>query len=139
MNVRKSLRVVSLMFLVFTLSMAAIAQRRPNGGGGRWQYLGQAHVDGARDRDTISVDDRGTFRALQIEVRDAPIEFQRVVVHFENGGDHEVEVRDRVRAGQRTRVIDLPGDQRRIRSVEFWYGKARYGSRRPTLRLYGVR
>lgn len=139
MNIRKPIRVVSLMVLVFALSMAAVAQRRPNRGGDRWQYLGQAHVDGQRDRDSISVDDRGTFRAIQLEVRDAPIEFQRVVVHFENGGDHEVEVRDRIRPGQRTRVIDLPGDRRRIRSVEFWYGKARYNSRRPTLRLYGVR
>src|ERR1044071_6965499 len=124
MRSSKSIRVVSLMFLVLTLSVAAVAQRRPyGGGGGRWQYLGQAHVDGANDHDRITVDDAGAFRALQIEVRDAPIEFQRVVVHFENGGDHEVEVRDRVRAGQRTRVIDLPGDRRRIRSVEFWYGK----------------
>lgn len=139
MTVRKSLRVVSLMFLVLALSMAAVAQRRSDRGGDRWQYLGEAHVDGQRDHDSISVDDQGAFRGLQIEVRDAPIEFQRVIVHFENGGDHEVAVRDRVRPGQRTRVIDLPGDRRRIRSVELWYGKARYNSRRPTLRLYGVR
>jgi hypothetical protein len=87
----------------------------------------------------IRVYARGGFRALQLRVRGGDIEFQRVVVHFENGADTEAEVRDRIRAGGQSRAIDLPGDRRRIRSVDVWYGKENWGRRRPTLTLYGRR
>jgi len=84
------------------------------------------------------VNTRQTYRALQLGVKGGTIEFQRVVVHFENGADHEVEVRDRITERTRSRVIDLPGDRRRIRSVEFWYSKERWRSR-PYVNLWGRR
>jgi hypothetical protein len=40
-----------------------------------------------------------------------------------------------IRQGQ----FDLPGDERRIRSVEVWYGKGNWGRSRPQLVLYGRR
>lgn len=61
-----------------------------------------------------------------------------MVVHFDNGADTEVEIRDRIRAGGQTRAIDLPGNNRRIDSVEVWYGRGNWGSRRPNLKLYGL-
>jgi hypothetical protein len=73
-----------------------------------------------------------------LRVQGGEIEFQRVVVHFENGADSEVEIRDRIRAGGQTRAIDLPGDNHRIESVEVWYSQGNWGRRRPSLRLYGV-
>jgi hypothetical protein len=85
------------------------------------------------------VNARGRFRAIRFFVQGGDIEIQRVVVHFENGADTEVEVRDRVRNGRTTRAIDLPGDERRIRSVEFWYGKENWNRSRPQLVLYGRR
>jgi hypothetical protein len=62
-----------------------------------------------------------------------------VVVHFENGADTDVEVRERIRRDGTTRSIDLPGDQRRIRSVEVWYSKGSWNRSRPQLVLYGRR
>ncbi len=47
--------------------------------------------------------------------------------HFENGADSDVAIRDRIPAGGQTRALDLPGDNRRIASVEVWYGKADWG------------
>jgi hypothetical protein len=107
---------------------------------GRWTYLGQANVDGNVDRDRISVGrGRGRFQRLQIRVERAPIEFQRVIVHYANGRSEEVEIRQRIRAGGQTRAIDLRGDDRNIDSVEFLYSRGgwRYG-RTPRVRLYGV-
>jgi len=138
---QKSILVLSALLLVFDCAVAATPQRdrdRDRGRGGRWEYLGQAHVDGRADHDRISVNAGGSFRAILLEVQDGAIEFNHVVVHFENGGDHEVQVRDRVRSGGRTRAIDLPGDRRRIRSVELWYEKANW-RRRPMVKLYGQR
>jgi len=95
-------------------------------------------VDGRADHDRIRVDNRNSFRAIQLGIKDGAIEFYKVVVHFENGGDHEIEVRDRIGANEKTRVIDLPGDRRRISSVEFWYGKTNW-RRRPTVNLWARR
>ena len=66
-----------------------------------------------------------------------PFHFKRVVVHFGNGADEELEFRDRINAGGSTRPLDLRGTDRIIKSVEFWYEKARWGERRPTVELYG--
>src|SRR5581483_224623 len=120
MKFQKSLYVISWLILLSGLTLMTNAQRRDYGQE-RWQYLGQSNVDGARDHDNIRVNAREAFRAIQLRVQGGEIEFQRVVVHFENGADSEVEVRDRIRAGGQTRAIDLPGDRRRIDSVEVWY------------------
>jgi hypothetical protein len=138
---QNSILVFSALLMVLDCAIAATPQRdrdRDRGRGGRWEYLGQAHVDGRADHDKISVDAAGSFRSILLEVRDGAIEFNRVVVHFENGGDHDVNIRERIRSGGRTRAIDLPGDRRRIRSVELWYEKANW-RRRPSVKLYGQR
>jgi hypothetical protein len=80
----------------------------------------------------------GSFTALQLGIKGGPIEFQRVVVHFENGGDTELQIRDRIADRGKTRAIDLPGNRRRIKSVEFWYAKAGWRSR-PYVNLWGRR
>ena len=143
-SVLKSIRVLSSLLLALSFSLAVDAQRRDRGEGRdrgeeRWERLGQSRVDGRRDHDNIRVNARGAFRAIQLRVQGNAIEFQRVVVHFENGADTDVEVRDRIQAGGNTRAIDLPGDQRRVRSVEIWYGKDNWGYRRPTLLVFGRR
>jgi len=141
MRLLRSVRLLSSLMLVFSVSVAASAQRRDRDRdqGERWERLGQSRPDGRRDHDLVRVFARGGFRAIQLRVSGGAIEFQRVVVHFENGADTEVEVRDRVRSGAATRAIDLPGDQRRIRGVEIWYGKEGWGRSRPTLTIYGRR
>lgn len=134
---QRSIRAGSLLFLLFSLIVAADAQGR-RGNEDRWETLGRSYVDGRRDHDQIVVNNRQSFRALQLEVRGGTIEFRRVVVHFDNGADNELEIRDRITNGGKTRVIDLPGERRRIRSVEFWYSQERWRSR-PYVNLLGQR
>lgn len=138
MALARSIRVLTSLLLIASFGVIATAQRRQQGEG-RWERLGTSRVDGRRDHDSIRVNTRGSFRAIQLRVQGGDVEFQRVVVRFENGDDTEVEIRDRIRTGGATRNIDLPGDQRRIRSVEFWYGRENWGRHRPTLTLYGRR
>ena len=135
MIMQKKIRVVGLLLLLMCCTLASSAQRYS----GKWEFLGQSHADGRNDHDKIVVSSNDRFRAIQLGIKGGDIEFQRVVVHFENGQDHDIQVRERIRAGDKTRPIDLPGDRRRIRSVEFWYGKAGWGSHRPTLNLWGIR
>ena len=132
---QKKIRLIGLVLVLMTCGLASNAQRYSS----RSEFLGQSHVDGKNDHDKIHVDSNERFRAIQLGIKGGAIEFYRVVVHFENGQDHDVQVRETIRAGSKTRPIDLPGDRRRIRSVEFWYGKPRWGSGRPTLNLWGLR
>jgi hypothetical protein len=107
--------------------------------GGRWDRLGEAHVDGGQDHDTIRVGHGdGKFRAIQLRVSGGEIFFERVVVRYGNGQIEELAIRDRIPAGGATRVIDLPGDRRVIESVDLWYGKARW-EHRPKVTLLGLR
>jgi hypothetical protein len=133
-SIRKALRGVLASFLLLIFGQALYAQNS-----GRWIYLGEANVDGSADHDRIRIGrDDGRFRAIQIRVERAPIEFQRVVVHYGNGGDEEIAIRNRINAGGKTRVIDLRGRDRVIESVEVWYARARYDSAKPKLRLFGL-
>jgi hypothetical protein len=104
---------------------------------GGWQYLGEAHVDGRADHDNISAEHEGRFRFIQLHVQNAPVEFDHVVVHYDNGASEELHVRQVIPAGGRTRDIDLRGGARKIRSVELYYARAVPGSRRPVVRLFG--
>lgn len=132
---------VWLLGLVVALAFGAslYAQDRDRNDGGRWTYLGNAHVDGAQDHDNIRVGHQdGKFRAIQLRVRGGAINFERVVVHFGNGSQQELAIRSEIPSGGRTRPIDLPGDRRRIESVELWYAKASWHTR-PKVDLYGLR
>lgn len=127
-------RTMSLLatLLVVVGSSQVINGQRP------WIHLGDKHVDGKSDHDKISIGSSGgRFHQLQIRVEDADVDFQRVVVHFGNGEDEELQFRERINAGGQTRPMDLRGYNRFIKSVEFWYQKADWGSRRPTVRLFG--
>ena len=125
--------VLGIAAVLLLFSTASLAQ----GYGHGWQLLGEAHVDGRFDHDNISVGYRGGFRSLQLRVENAPIEFDHVVVHYENGTSEELHIRQVIQAGGHTRDIDLRGDRRNIRSVELWYGKAAPHAGRPRVTLYG--
>lgn len=102
-----------------------------------WIYLGSAHVDGQHDHDDIKVRDaNGRYRFLQLRVISAPIQFDRIVVHYGNGDSETLHVRDVIPAGGQTRALKLQGD-RIVASFELWYAKADPNSGKPEVALYG--
>jgi hypothetical protein len=118
-------------FFVLTL-MSTVAH------GKDWVLLGTAHVDGTVDHDTIHVTgaDR-PFHKIQLRVNGGSVEFQRVVVHFKDGTQEELPVRERVRSGGKSHAMDLPGG-RMIDSVELWYSKEKWDTR-PDVSVYASR
>lgn len=124
----------AVLALLFVAAFSVSASPRD-----RWAYLGSAHVDGAVDHDNIHVGrSDGRFRAIQLRISGGAIEFQRVVVHFGNGTQEDLVIRERIPNGGATRAIDLPGERRVIESVELWYSKERW-DRHPKVSLYGIR
>ena len=134
---RLAMKGVLLLFL-FSMTSFVTAQYRRGGVGGGWQHLGEAHVDGRADHDKIDVGG-GTYTALQMAVTNGAIGFERIVVHFRNGGDEVLPVGEVVRSGSRTRAIPLRGGTREIRNVEIWYQKGKYNEGKPRVDLFGRR
>jgi hypothetical protein len=87
-----------------------------------WERLGHREVDFRADRDAIPVGGReGSFRAIRIDVRGAPLEMYDMVIHFENGERFSPTVRHVFGQGTESRRIDLPGAERRIARIDFTY------------------
>jgi hypothetical protein len=105
---------------------------------GPWEMLGMRKVNYGLDHDEIMVTRaEGVFTALKIKVKKAPINFHKLVVHFGNGETEELELRNNFSAGSESRVIDLPGNKRVIRKVEFWYDTKNLAARKGIIEVWG--
>ena len=90
--------------------------------GDEWSLLGTRKVSRAAEKDVIEVGQRdGKFRSIRIDVNEGTIEIYNIRVLFVNGEDFSPETRLVFREGERSRVIDLPGEARSIRRIEFAY------------------
>ena len=87
-----------------------------------WERLGARDVDFKRDHDRIEVGrSEGRFKQLQIRVKSAPIEMSDMVVTFGNDEKFRPNLRYRFAEGSGNRTIDLPGDRRTIKRIDFKY------------------
>ncbi len=87
-----------------------------------WRLLGEQTVNGRIDRDHITVTrDEGTFTKLMIVVLDSDLELLDFDVKLGRGPSFHPDVRQVFRENTRTRSIDLPGDKRVIKSIDFKY------------------
>ncbi len=103
-----------------------------------WERLGTRTVEFRSDHDTIEIGrNEGRFRSIMFEVDGGTIEMVNVRVVFGNGGAFSPPTRLVFTEGERSRVIDLPGDTRIIRSVTFTYRSLRTGEGRATVTVYG--
>jgi hypothetical protein len=97
-----------------------------------WTMLGERTVNGSYDHDRIEVGRyEGRFSKLTVVVLDSDLEMIDMDIKFGHGAPWHPALSHYFREGQRTRVIDFPGDERRIKWIEFRYrnipggGKAR--------------
>src|SRR5688500_3911727 len=105
-----------------------------------WTNIGSAKVHGHNDYDEITVTAaRGDFSAIKLFVEKEGIHFERVVVHYGNGGKDELELRDFIPAGGESRVLDLRGKDRVIRKVSLHYKSNPATPRKGKVIVYGRR
>lgn len=84
--------------------------------------LGEQEVDFKVDHDTIAVRDyQGSFGSLFFVVEKNDIELFNLVIDFGNGEKQSVNTRLVFNEGSRSRLIDLNGRDRRIKSIQFTY------------------
>jgi hypothetical protein len=110
----------------------------PHGRFDGWSHLGQRQVSFRSERDAIPALGDGRFHRIMLVVDDADLELFDVRIVFGDGQVFSPATRLYFREGTRSRVIDLPGEARLIRRVEFNYRSVRGGGdRRAEIHVYG--
>jgi len=95
-----------------------------------WVKLGEREVNGKVDRDRIDVGARdGKFTKLTLYVEKSDLELLDFEITFGNKEKFHPEVRHVFKEGSRTRVIDLPGDERVIKTIDLKYKNLPGGGR----------
>jgi hypothetical protein len=118
------------LFVIPALLYTANAQRL--------EKIGQRKVNFKSDRDEISGWGDGYFKAIRIKVTGGSINMKRMVVHFGNGEEHEVELKQNFADGDQSRVIEIPGKRRFINKVVFWYeATSSSEGNKPVVELWG--
>ena len=105
--------------------------------GSEWEHLGVRPVDSRRDHDAILAGRQGAFRAVRLDVEGGTLEMFNVKITFANGETFSPATRLLFSAGTMSRVIDLPGDARVIRRIDFFYRSV--GGPRATVHVYARR
>lgn len=110
----------------------------PKNFAGRWELLGSRTVNFGLDRDEIMVTaNEGFFTALKFKVERSALNLHRMVVHFGDGSTQDVELRNNLKAGQESRIIDLEGNRRVITKVVFVYDTKNKKKARAVIELWG--
>jgi hypothetical protein len=126
-----------LLVSLFAMVMLACLTPGLHADADDWVLLGESHVDGQHDHDNISVGkEKGKFSHLRINVEKEAIEFDHIVVHYGDGQAETLHVRNKIRAGDHTRAIELDGT-RYIESLELWYSRVHKSSDKPEVKLWG--
>lgn len=90
-----------------------------------WQQLGREKVNAIKEYDEMRIASKGFIKQLALEVQGSAVYFESVSIHLANGQVLDLPVRSIIKAGERSRVIDLPGEARVIRKVVFVHEKLR--------------
>lgn len=139
---KNSIYLIGLMLLMFCTSVSAQKVARPRGGAvGSWRVLGVTHARHTADHDAIIVSGPyDYFRKLKFKVTDSPLNMKRMIVRYDDGGAPEnIEVRYNIPRGGESRVIDLRGGRRKIKSVEFWYDTKGFLNGKADVTLFGMK
>ncbi|SFT87965.1 hypothetical protein SAMN04489724_2517 [Algoriphagus locisalis] len=142
---KSSFRVFALLITVFTLLNISYAQAQrvstPRGGkAGSWRVLGTVSASHSADHDVIVV--KGPydyFRKLKFKVTDSPVNMSRIIVRYEDGRPEELQTRFEIPKGGESRVIDLKGGRRKLKSVEFWYDTKGILNGKADVTLFGMK
>lgn len=111
---------LALAIMFAALCLESSAQANPDWAKD-WRKLGATSVNFSHERDEIRCASKGFVQQIVFEVRNRAVHFEEVKVHLLVGTEVDVFVRALVRAGDRGRIIDLPGDAQVIKQILFRY------------------
>jgi hypothetical protein len=128
------IRGLTLVSFILIAACVAGAAQSP----GRWELLGQSEVDFKNDHDQIDVGRKeGKFKQLEVRVKNAPIEVSNMVVTFGNDETFKPKLRYKFTEKSTSRVIDLPGERRTIKRIDFNYKSTNRREGKGTVEVLG--
>jgi hypothetical protein len=144
MNSKNFLRVLAFAFTLLLsfpeVQAQQVAKPKP-GNNGSWRYLGTISANSSGDHDAIII--KGPydyFRRLKFKVTDSNIEIREMLVRYDDRAAPErIEVRQQIPKGGESRVIDIRGGKRKLKSVEFWYKDKGFMNGKADVSLYGIK
>jgi hypothetical protein len=105
---------------------------------GDWQKLGSRSVALIGDHDVIPVTVlRGNFRKIKLKVRENDINMNDLTVIYATGAADNMPIRGFIKKGGESRVIDLRGGDRIIRSVQLTYRSVLNSKGRAEVAVWG--
>lgn len=105
----------------------------------KWVLLGTRDVDLTLDKDTIDVSKaRGRFKGVRLQAKRGNIDLSRVQVVYGNGAVHNEDRRIDLRQGERTRPVDLRGEERFVDTINLVYKSAPGSKRNALIEVWGL-
>lgn len=105
-----------------------------------WQKIGQMTASFKKERDVMVIVGEDRFAALKIKATEADINITDMEVHYENGTSQEIKVRQEIKKGTESRLIDLNGGERKLKKITFVYKTiANGGNEKAELEVWGLK
>ena len=124
------MKLIILSVALATLVVGAGVARAERWDSSGWVKLGEREVNGRVDHDRIDVGRyEGKFSKLTLYVENSDLELLDFEITLGNNERLHPEVRHVFKEGSRTRVIDLPGDDRVIKAINLKYRNLPGGGR----------
>ncbi|RFM27326.1 hypothetical protein DXN05_14960 [Deminuibacter soli] len=131
-----------LLCLFCATAQAQTVVRRPAAGAaGSWRLLGTVSARHTADHDAILVQGPyDHFRRIKFKVTDSPLTMYKLVVTYDDRAAPEViATRFDIPKGGESRVIDLRGGSRKLRSIEFWYETKGFLNGKADVTVFGMK
>lgn len=119
-----------VLICIISISFSAQGQQRikrnngiKNGAkAGTWRDLGTVHAKHSGDQDALQVTGpHDYYRKIKLKVTDAPVNIHKLVVRYDDGAPENIDIRQEIPKNGESRIIDLRGGRRKLKSIEFWY------------------
>lgn len=105
---------------------------------GGWEKIGTQTVQKTGERDEFRPTRRNSYSALKVVVRKNTVNFNRMTVIFENGQRQDIELRNIIKDGEESRVINL-NNRRKIDRIQFEYRTRNLAGSRAEVDVWGKR
>lgn len=102
-----------------------------------WFLLGQQQADHRTERERFEVGRGQSYRELRVTVQGAPLAISEMIVTFGNEKQFKPSIRQQFDSTASSQVINLPGDKRSIKHVDFVYRTSASGTGKATVMLHG--
>lgn len=103
-----------------------------------WKFIADKTVRFGVDHDVIHLGNlNDDFRQIKLKVTSGPLKILDMKVYFDNDEVQDIPIRNQIRQGGETRVIDLTGGLRHLKKIEFWYETKGFAKGRSRVAVWG--